>query len=130
MGLDFIRKKTAAYVQKRDSSRSMIDIPDLLERGNPDRIRECFSVQLRDLMTCIEPGYRVLIIFKSETEATVSQNGVVIGDLLPSDALEISGRLKASGKTSGMVQVLIREGKDISGCFKVSAVEPKDIPRK
>lgn len=127
MGLEFIRAQSANYLQKRDSSRAMLDVCDLLERANPDRVRELFSVQLRDPAVQLEAGYRVLVKFDSETTATVSQNGLVVGDLDSTDAAEISKRLKAKGKVSGMFEVLIHETQDFSGCFKVAAVEPKDI---
>ena len=37
MGLDFIREKSQAFVQKRDSSKFQeLDVADLLSRLNPD----------------------------------------------------------------------------------------------
>lgn len=127
MGLEFIREKNQKYVQTRDSNRAMTDVSDLLERINPDRVRELFGADLRDKSICLEPGYRALVRFESETSATIHQNGCVIGDLNPSDALELSKRLQGNGKTSGMFEVLIRERQDISGHFKIMAAEPKDI---
>lgn len=127
MGLEFIREKNQKYVQTRDSNRAMTDVSDLLERINPDRVRELFGADLRDKSISLEPGYRALVRFESETKATIHQNGCVIGDLNPADALELATRLKRNGKTSGMFEVLIREKQDISGHFKIMAVEPKDI---
>jgi len=127
MGLDFIREKTARYIQKRDSSRAMIDVCDLLDRIHPDRVRELFGVQLRDPSIELETGLRIAVRFDSETEASVIQNGMIIGDLDKADAEKIAKRLKANGKTSGMLDVLIYEAQDISGNFKVTAAEPKVI---
>ena len=127
MGLEFIREKNQKYVQTRDSNRAMTDVSDLLERINPDRVRELFGADLRDNSICLEPGYRALVRFESETAATIHQNGCVIGDINPADALELAKRLKRNGKTSGMLEVLIREKQDISGHFKIMAAEPKDI---
>jgi hypothetical protein len=127
MGLDFIRAKNAKYVQKRDLSRTMLDVGDLLDRTDPERTRELFSAQLRDSETRLEPGYRGLVQFDSESTATLSVNGVVIGDLDASDAADIAKRMQANGKTSGMFQVFIHEAQDFSGGFKITPAEPKDI---
>lgn len=127
MGLDFIRNKSAAYKQKRDSSRALIRTCDLLERMHPDRVRELFGVQLRNPSLSIEAGYRVYVQMESENKATVHQNGLVIGDMDAAAAEEISRRLKMKGKTSGVFEGLIRETQDISGHFKITPVEPQDI---
>ncbi len=127
MGLDFIRDKNQKYVQTRDSSRSMTNISDLLNRMNPDRVRELFGADLRDKSIHLEPGFRALVRFESEANATIHQNGCIIGDLNSTDAKELAKRLQRNGKTSGMLEVLIHEKQDISGHFKITAAEPQDL---
>ncbi|MBC7980854.1 MAG: hypothetical protein H7Y36_09855 [Armatimonadetes bacterium] len=127
MGLEFIRKVTANYVQKRDSSRALTDLNSLWERNNPDRVVELFCGQLHDPSTGLEPGYRLLLKFDSEVDAAILQNGREIGKLDPTEAKEISRRMKESGRTSGMLDVLIHEAQDFSGNFKIKAAEPGEI---
>jgi hypothetical protein len=127
MGLEFIRKVTANYVQKRDSSRALKDPHSLWEHKNPDSVVELFSGQLHDPLTGLEPGYRLLLKFDSEAEAAILQNGREIGKLDPNEAKEIARRMKESGKTSGMLDVLIHEAQDFSGTFKIKPAEPGEI---
>jgi hypothetical protein len=126
MGLDFIRKKDERYCQARDSDKAMLDTEDLWDRANPDRVRELFTVQLRNREAVVEPGFRLLIIFRSETDAQVAQNGVVIGELPKDEARRLAARVKA-GKTSGMLEVLIKDQPDMAGCFRVEATKPREI---
>lgn len=127
MGLDFLRAKKAQYEQQRDASRLAIDVSDLRERGNPDRVVDLFSVQLRDPSIVVELGRRVLLRFESETHAVAVQNAVVIGDLIPKDAMSLAMKLKRSGKASGMITTLVASLPDISGVFQVKAAAPKDL---
>ena len=127
MGLEFLRAKKVQYEQKRDASRLAIDVSDLLDRGNPDRVVEHFSVQLRDPDTVVVPGHRLLLRFESETDAVAVQNAVIIGDVLAKDSMKLAAKLKQSGKTSGMITTLIANVPDISGVFQVKAATPKDI---
>ncbi|MDP3851338.1 MAG: hypothetical protein Q8Q59_12595 [Luteolibacter sp.] len=105
----------------------MTNINDLLERNNPDRVVELFCGKLHETSTSLEPGYRLLLKFDSEVEAAILQNGREIGKLDPSEAKEIARRMKASGRTSGMLDVLIHETQDFSGVFKVKVAEPGEI---
>jgi len=126
MGLDFIRSKDASYKQKRDTSRLLTDTRDLLDRA-PERLRELFGVQLCDPSLQLVAGYRVFVKLESEEKATVYQNGKLIGEMDPDAAGEISRRLKKNGKTAGVFEGLICGEQDISGHFKISPAEPKNI---
>lgn len=127
MGLDFLRAKKAQYEQQRDASRLAIDVSDLRERGNPDRVVDLFSVQLRDPSIVVELGRRILLRFESETHAVAVQNAVVIGDVIPKDAMSLAMKLKRSGKASGMITTLIASLPDISGVFQVKAAASKNL---
>jgi hypothetical protein len=127
MGINFLRAKKEQYEQKRDASRLTLDVCDMFDRGNPDRVTEQFSVTLRDRATRIEKGLSLLLKFVSDNAAVAVQNAVVIGDLAPSDALKLLQRIHQVGKTSGMLKVLIANEPDFTGTFQVKLANPKEL---
>lgn len=127
MGLDFIRAKEKEFQQRRDYAQLGLDVPDMLDRFNPDRVLELFNVTLRQPDTVLIKGLRILLKFTSDTSAVVSQNGVIIGDMHESDSLELAARMKAAGKTSGMLNMLVASTPDFRRVFQVRVLDGKDL---
>jgi len=127
MGLDFIRSQKENFVQRRDYAQLGLDVPDLFDRSNPDRVLELFNATLYTPDTEIIEGLRLLLKFQSDSLAVVCQNGVIIGELHQSDALKIATRIKEAGKTSGMLNVLVSSSPDFRGIFQVRVLDGKDL---
>jgi hypothetical protein len=130
MGLEFIRDQKKKYQQRLDASATTYDTRDLLERGKTDRVTEQYNVRLNQPGIKIVPGYRLLLRFTSDTTAIVTQGSKVIGELLPEAAASLADKIKAAGKTSGMLTVLANSEPDIADVFQIKVVDGKDTRPK
>jgi len=130
MGLEFIRDQNKRYQQRLDASATTYDPLDLLDRLNRDRVTDQFNARLIEPGIKIIPGFRLLLRFTSDCTAVVTQGSKVIGELLPGDAANLASRIKAAGKTSGMLTVLANSEPDIANVFQIKVVDGKDTRPK
>lgn len=130
MGLEFIRDQNMRYQQRLDASATTYDPLDLLDRLNRDRVTDQFNARLIEPGIKIIPGFRLLLRFTSDTTAIVTQGSKVIGELLPEAAARLAAKIKAAGKTSGMLTVLASSEPDIADVFQIKVVDGKDTRPK
>ena len=130
MGLDFIRDQNKRYQQRLDASATTYDPFDLLDRLNRDRVTDQFNARLIEPGIKIIRGFRLLLRFTSDTSAIVTQGSKVIGELLPEAAARLAAKIKAAGKTSGMLTVLASSEPDIADVFQIKVVDGKDTRPK
>ncbi len=125
MGLDFIREKSQAFVQKRDSSKFQeLDVADLLSRLNPDEFVQHYRCLLADKDTQLTEGLGLIGRACSEREVQISQRGKAIGNMLPEDAVKLTALMKANHRYGGVITLILEQPADLSGVFLVTPKRP------
>jgi hypothetical protein len=122
MGLDFIREKAKRFTQQRDKSKvEEFDTTDLLSGSKKDKLVPLFRCQLDNLDTAVIAGLGLVGIASSETLVTILQRGKNIGQMLSTDAAELTRLMKLNSCYHGVISLVVVKEASMDGIFVVKA---------